>query len=236
VAADPAALFTETLHFRDPLWRNIKGIRAAQNLFDDLSDDAGDHAVAAAAESLTKPGGDEPLISRPFDYAQAILFPFDEARWHATRYSDGTAFGVWYGSLTLETTVYESVYHWLRFLRDAPTRGPGVEMIGERRVFTADCNGLLADLRAKAKLEPRLVDPTDYSFTHRVGRYAFEQGVNGLLAPSARHRDGVNGAILSRHVLSNPRDRCYLTYRWIVGEPTVRVERRPGRTWLKIPS
>ena len=60
-----------------------------------------------AAESLTKPKGEVTLLSCPFDYAQAILFPFQEANWQVTCYSDGSR----YGSDILMTSVYESVYH-----------------------------------------------------------------------------------------------------------------------------
>jgi len=234
VVADPAALFTQTLHFDNVLWRNIKGVRVSQNLFDDLSDDPEEQTYGISAESLSKPSGETVLLSRPFDYARAVFFPFEQASWQETRYGDGTHYGVWYGSESTETTVYESTYHWVRFLRDAPTREPGEEIVGERRVFTADCQGLLADLRGKHRIEPRLVHPGDYGFTQRVGWYAWEQGLNGMLAPSARHPNGVNGAILNRRILSNPRDRCYLTYRWNVGSDEVQVERRRGVIWFRV--
>jgi hypothetical protein len=235
VVADPAELFTKTVHFNDVLWRNIKGVRISQNVFDDLSDDAEEHVYAVSAERLTKPPSEASLLSGPFDYAQSILFPFDGENWHATRYSDGTEFGVWYGSDSLETTIWESTHHWIRFLCDTPTRDAGESVLGERRVFTAGCCGLLADLREKHELEPRLIHPSDYSFTHDVGRYASRQGLNGMLVPSAQHIDGFNGAILERRLLSNPRDRCYLTYKWAVGASEIRVERKPGIAWLRIP-
>jgi hypothetical protein len=60
-----------------------------------------------------------PVIHRPFEDAQwfnAIGWPFKH--WQASRFSDGT-FGVWYGCDTVETSVYETAYHWFSgFLTD----------------------------------------------------------------------------------------------------------------------
>ena len=234
MVVEAAELFTDTVHFSDVLWRNIKGIRVSQDLFDDLSDDVDDQAFAVAAESLGKPAAPAPLLSRPFDYTQAVIFPFDQVNWQQSRYSDGSRFGIWYGSDCLETTVHESVHHWIRFLVDAPTRDPGEEIVGERRVYTADCDGLLADLRGKERTDERLVHPADYTLTQRVGRYAYDQGLNGMLVPSARYAAGFNAALLNPRILDNPQDRCYLTYRWRVGTELVRVERRPGRRWMSV--
>jgi hypothetical protein len=55
-----------------------------------------------------------PIIHRPFEDAEwfnAIAGPLKH--WRASRFSDGN-YGVWYGSDTVETTVYESAYHWYR--------------------------------------------------------------------------------------------------------------------------
>ena len=56
------------------------------------------------------------IIHRPFEDAEwfnAIVWPFKH--WRASRFSGGT-YGVWYGSDMVETTVYESAYHWYRRL------------------------------------------------------------------------------------------------------------------------
>ena len=227
-----AELVREVTHFRGDLVRNIKGIRVSQRLFDDLSGDAADQAVAIAAEGAERIPTDAPLISRPFDYGAVITFPFVPHNWHATRYSDGLHHGVWYGSLELETTVYESVYHWHRFVMDAfaaETR----EIIGERRVLEVGCDAILVDLRGKERAEPRLVHRSDYDYTQSLGRYLHEQSQNGVLVRSARS-DGTNAAILRREALSNPRDLCFLTYRMHPAADRVGVERAPGKTWLEI--
>jgi hypothetical protein len=224
-------LVREVADYRGDLVRNIKGIRVSQDLFDDLTDNAADHAVAVAAESATRIPSPAPLITRPFDYGTVITYPFVPHNWQATRYSDGLAFGAWYGALQLETTVYETLYHWHRFVTESFLIDR--EIVGERRVFQVRCEAILIDLRDKAGLEPRLVDRRDYTFTQQLGRYLRDRAQSGLLAPSARG-PGTVAAILRPEVLSDVRDLCFLTYRMNPKSAAATVERAPGETWLRI--
>jgi hypothetical protein len=134
---------------------------------------------------------------------------------------------VWYGALELVTTVYETLYHWHRFVTDSFSTDK--EIIGERRVFQVRCEAILIDLRAAA--EPRLVDRNDYAFTQQLGRYLWKRAQSGLLAPSARG-PGICAAIFRPEALSDVRDVCFLTYR-LRGNTAI-VERSPGETWLRI--
>jgi hypothetical protein len=223
-------LIREVADFDGDLARNIKGIRVSQSLFDDLSADAADQAVAVVAEGIERIPSEAPLITRPFDYGAVITYPFVPHNWHATRWSDGLSYGVWYGSLELETTIYESVFHWHRFVMDA---FPDIkkEVVGERRVLDVRCRALLIDLRGSA--DTRLVDRRDYGHTQRLGRYLHERAQNGLLARSARCQ-GTNAAVLDARCLSEARDSCFLTYRLAPAEDRVAVERTPGDRWLEI--
>lgn len=228
-------LIRKVVDFHDDLLRNIKTIRRSQPLFDDLSDDPQDQAVAATAEAAGKIASAAPLITRPFDYGTVITYPFVNFNGHMTRFSDGVRYGIWYGSLDLETTVYETVYHWHSFVMDSFSAEDRV-IRGERRVFNARCDAILIDLRGKHRHEPRLVDRRDYGFTQPFGQYVNDQGQNGFLVKSAR-ADGVNAAILRREVLSNVRDVCHLTYFMNPRKDSVRVERAPGKLWLQaVPS
>jgi RES domain len=220
-------LIREVADYHGDLVRNIKGIRVSQDLFDDLARDPRDTEVAIAAESATRIPSPAPLITRPFDYGTVITYPFAPHNWHATRYSSGLEYGVWYGALGIETTVYETLYHWHRFVSDSFSLDR--EIVGERRVFEVHCEAILIDLRAVA--EPRLVDRNDYSFTHQLGRYLWERAQSGLLAPSARG-PGVCAAIFRAGALSEVRDVCFLTYR--LSGNTATVERSPGEAWLRI--
>jgi hypothetical protein len=222
-------LLGQVADFRGDLVRNIKGIRVSQDLFDDLARDATDREVATAAEGATRISSPAPLITRPFDYGTVITYPFVPQNWHATRYSDGMRYGVWYGALELETTVRETLYHWHRFLTDSFPLDR--EIVGERRVFQVRCEAILIDLR-NAK-EPRLVERNDYSFTQQLGAYLSQRAQSGLLAPSARG-PGTAAAILRAEVLSEVRDLCYLSYRMNPTQDVAVVERTPGETWLRI--
>jgi hypothetical protein len=225
------AVVRQVADYRGDLVRNINGIRVSQDLFDDLArpgdEQRTDMDVAIAAESATRIPSPEPLITRPFDYGTVITYPFARHNWHATRYSDGLEYGVWYGALQIETTVYETLYHWHRFVTDSFSLDR--EFVGERRVFQVRCEAILIDLRGAP--EPRLVDPGDYSFTHQLGRHLWKRAQSGLLAPSARG-PGTCAAVFRAEALSDVRDVCFLTYR--LRRNTATVERSPGEPWLRI--
>lgn len=224
-------LIREVADYHGDLVRNIQTIRISQDLFDDLSHDAAARRVAIAAEAQERIASDAPLITRPFDYGTVITYPFAEFNGHATRFSDGLRYGVWYGSLDLETTVYETVYHRHRFLTDFLSADR--EIRNERRVFEVRCEAIVIDLRGKEKREPRLLDRASYAFTQPLGAYLQAQGTNGLLVKSARCR-GVNAALFRPEVLSQVRDLCHLSYRMNPAEDMAIVERTPGETWLEI--
>lgn len=217
----------------DDLYRNIVSLRITENLFDDLSDNHADWNTAIELELQTKPAtyiSATPIIHRPFEEAawnEAIGFPF--RTWSRSRYSDGS-FGVWYGSDTIETTIYETVYHWRNnLLADAGFTAPGIKI--ERRVHLVRCDAALVDLRSLVKHHPMLVDKTDYTLTHQLGGRLHREGHPGLLTKSARCSGNVY-AILNPAILSNPRPNCYLTY--TTTEKGVEVERAPGELLLTV--
>jgi hypothetical protein len=227
-----ADLCTRQVVFADDLVRNIPGIRVSQALFDDLARDPEDESLAVAAEAFGRIPTPAPAITRPFDYGTVIAYSFDASNWQATRFGDGRSFGVWYGSLELETTVYETVFHAHRFIVDS---FPGLDrdVVRERRVFDVRCEALLVDLRGRESTHPDLVSRTSYSFTQALGRYLQDQGQNGLLVQSARWR-GTNAALFNAQRLSNVRDKLFLTYRINPARDRTIVEREPGVEWLTI--
>jgi hypothetical protein len=225
-------MFSANVDFRNDLVRNIPGTRESHNLFGDLSSDPADWDVAIAAESAERIPTAAALITRPFDYGSVISYTFDSSHWQTTRFSDGSRYGVWYGSLAVETTVYETAWHWYRFVQDS-FAGEDREIVTERRVFDVRCDALLIDLRGKETAYPELTSRTSYAFTHQVGRYVREQDVNGLLVRSARC-DGTNAASFKPERLSNVRHRAYLTYRLNALRDRFVAERTPGRKWLTV--
>jgi len=225
-------LFAANTAFDGDLVRNIPGIRRSQNLFDDLASSPSDWAVAMAAEGQERIPTQTAIVTRPFDYGSVISYSFESAHWQSTRYSDGARYGVWYGSLELETTVYETAHHWRRFLLDS-YGDLDRTIISDRRVCDVHCSALLIDLRGKHAQYPDLVRRDSYDFTHQVGRYAHEQDLSGLLVLSARC-DGINAAILRADRLSNVREKLFLTYRINVVRDSFVAERARGRAWLSL--
>lgn len=229
---DFLTLCDRSLIWRGDLIRNIRSIRIAQDLFDDLADTVEETRVAQTAEACGRVPSPSPVVTRPFDYGSVVAWSFDSTHLHATRFSDGVDYGVWYGALDLQTTVYETVFHWHRFLTDSFANEDRF-IVGERRAFDVHCDGLLLDLRGKESAFPRLIDRRSYAFTQRLGRYLVEQAQNGLLVRSARC-EGTNAAIFNAGRLSRVRDHAQLTYRCNPVRDRVTVERTPGRTWLTI--
>lgn len=227
-----AELCRRTVAYDGALVRNIKSIRVSQDLYDDLAESAEDTRIAIAAEGRLRVPTGNPFVTRPFDYGSVITYSFDSAHWQESRFSTARQYGIWYGSLDVRTTVFETVYHWHRFLMDS-FADVKEEIVGERRVFDVRCDAMLVDLRDCAKRAPELTDRKSYAFTQALGRYLFEQQQNGLLFPSARCI-GVNAAIFTAARLSSVHDRACLTYRYRPETGRVRVERAPGRPWLTI--
>ncbi|MSQ53037.1 MAG: RES domain-containing protein [Betaproteobacteria bacterium] len=226
------SLLCDAVDFHDEPMRNIKGIRESRNLFDDLAEDAHDQALATAAAATGRIQSSAPLLTRPFDYGALITYPFINLNGRGTRFSEGIDYGVWYGSLDIETTIHETVHHWSEFIADSfPLENR--EIVGERRVFQTRCDAILIDLRGKERREKRLLDRRDYRYTQQLGRYLKEQNQNGLLIGSARC-GGTNVSLFTPGVLSRARHLCMLTYRMNPAQDLVRVERTRGRKWLEI--
>jgi len=74
----------------------------------------------------------------------------------------------------------------------------------KRLVYKVSCTAILIDLTREEKSRSRLIDAGNYSFTQQIGKRIRTERHPGLLAPSARHRDGVNLAIFTPRVLSSP--------------------------------
>jgi hypothetical protein len=233
----PANLF-EALRLADihqKLARNIVSIRQSQNLFDDLSPNPQDWNVAIRHEMATQPKpytSDAPIINRPFEEAtwiEAIAYPFQPPNWSRSRFSDGT-FGIWYGADSIETTVYETVWHWRNgLLADAGFDRAGVSI--ERKVFWVQCDAALVDFRPEVERVPDLVHPEHYDATQPIGKRLSREGFPGLVSRSARCNGDTFG-VLNPVVLSNPDQACSLSYRIEAGR--VAVEREIGVGWLNI--
>lgn len=224
-----ANLFNQTNDFDQDLYRNIVSLRKSEDLFDDLIDgDASASEIATATEMRVKndlPGG---MIQHGFHYSTAITYPFETQPCMASRYSDGS-FPIWYGSLELETTVYETAFHMLQF-----ELASSVDEIitRQRAIYKVHCAALLIDLTHKRRNHPQLL-AENYEFTQQIGHRLAREGHPGLLAPSARCA-GNNAVIFNANVLNNPRLHFYLNYIFNPRSRTIRVERKAGVEWMSV--
>ena len=228
-------LYDRAVHFVGDLYRNIVSLRVSQDLSDDLGGEPGDADLFARAELQTKPRLQVPAINRPFEtgYGQAVLFPFVRRPWFETRFSDGR-YPAWYGSLDLETTVHETVFHFRRRLIDeVGLQHHDRPITGERRVYQVGADALLVDLRDKLALAPELVDREHYAACQRIGGELRERHHPGLLTRSARC-DGDNAVLFDPRYLSAVRDYCYLNYRYDPVTALVEVQRKPGEVWMRL--
>ena len=214
--------------------RNIVSIGSSQDLFDDLSNSPQEWTLAQQVEDEVKPPPYQsrtPVIHRPFEDAQwfnAIGWPFKH--WQASRFSDGS-FGVWYGSDSAQTSVYETAYHWFSgLLSDAGFEKEKVT--AERKLYEVTCDAALVDLRPLTAKHSGLIHKTDYSYTHSVGARLHREGHPGLVTASVRDSAGQNFVILNPDILSNPRHYCQLTYR--LEADHISIEKQPGVVWMEI--
>jgi hypothetical protein len=214
--------------------RNIVAFRQPQNVFDDLTDDADEWKLAQRVQEeiqLPLHRSPTPLINQTFhdaDWFNAINWPFKH-RQHS-RFSDGT-YGVWYGSESVETTVYESAYHWYSgLLSDAGYEREAV--IAERTIVSVACAATLLDFRKAARTFHELLHPSDYSYTQSVGVRIHREGHPGLIIQSVRRPNGENFAIFNPAVLANPREISQLTYR--LDGNSIIVEKQVGKTWMTL--
>lgn len=219
-------LLDKTRDFDGKAYRNIVSLRESEDLFDDLTDgNASMSAIAVEAEAKVKSHIPLGLIERGFRYTTSITYPFEHEPYLKTRYGNGS-FGVWYGSLALKTTMHETAFHMVK--EESGIEGNKDPIYRERAVYLIHCKALLIDLSGKEAAFPDLPGP-DYGFTQQIGERLRREGHPGLLAPSARHRGGINLVALFPAILSEPRLFCYLTYTCDPVRRVVTVERTVGK-------
>ncbi len=205
--------------------RNIVSLRISEDLFDDLSE--GDEALSNLArelESEVKKDVSPTMTDRAFHYTTAIEYPFTHEPYLNTRFGDGT-FPVWYGAVTLDTTIYETAYHMIK--SELQIEGLNEIVYRERAVYDIHCRALLINLSGKETQYPELI-ASDYNFTQQIALRLQREGHPGLIAPSARFHNGENVVVFRKEILSNTRLHCYLSYEFDPHTHSVTVERQPG--------
>ncbi|MBA2656288.1 MAG: RES family NAD+ phosphorylase [Tatlockia sp.] len=218
-------LFDRAVDYCKDVFRNIRGINISQDLFDDLSDDPLNWEAANALEIYTHPPiANAPLIQRPFDYSKNdfISYPFENLT--SSRFSDGSI-ACWYGSETLETSIYETSYHFIQEILDSEVFIDQKIIKIDRRVAQVNCRGLAFDLTSKKTEFPWLTDSINYTRCQEIGRRVASEGHPLLIVPSARQEKGVNLVAFTSKVLSNSRDYCKLHYVFNINNKQIKIFR-----------
>lgn len=223
-------LFERNASLNEDIKRNIPSLRKSEDLFDDLYEEEDYKPIAIATEARVKRDCPPNLIQRGFHYTMSVMYPFESENYQRTRYSDGS-FGCWYGSMDLETSIYETAFHHLKIELDI--QGNNEVIVRERAVYNIHCESVLLDFRGQQTAYPDLIHD-DYAYTQQIGRKLSTQGHPGLLTPSARKPDGVNVVVFNPGILSNPRLSQFLTYYINPMKQTVEVESIPGKKHLTI--
>ena len=207
------SLYETILDYSKDVFRNIPSIQPTQNLFDDLSDDADNWEAANNLEIDThNPIENSPLIQRGFEYSENAFIDYPFENLTTSRFSDGQV-PSWYASETLKTTIYETVYHFVKGVNDSIEAFAGEQVIKtDRRVAQASCIGIAIDLSSKAEEHPWLIDPINYSRCQEIGKRIATEGHPLLRVKSARDLDGINIVAFKSTILSNVREYCYLKY------------------------
>lgn len=194
------------------VFKNIIRPQYAESVFNDLTADK-----SAKKFALELSLSDAEITQRDTVQFNAIEYVFRQKSWLASRFCDGT-YPTWYGSTRLETTFYETVYHWHRtFIQSPMTFSAYTKPIKvPRSVYSVSCNAILIDLCKKHKDHPELVDKniSSYNKTQPIGKYIRDQGFSGIMSLSCRHKTGQNIVLFRKEVLSDAchQDDYYYTY------------------------
>ena len=125
------------------------------------------------------------------------------------RFTDGT-FGAYYCAKTLDTAVAETRYHRENFLRATDEPAQEVDM----RVYAADVDADLVELRDKQSEHPDLYTPDDYSASQSFARAQRNQAADGIVYSSVRDDGGECAAVYRPRLISNCRQERHLAYVW----------------------
>lgn len=156
-------------------------------------------------------------------------------RGDATRYGDGT-FGVWYGSLDVNTSIFETAY--LMIKQELAPEHEEMSIKRDRRVYKIFCDGVLVDLREKDNDFPSIISE-EYTFTQSVGQRL--RYMPGLIAPSARCRRthniqciAANAVIFNINILNDYAEHVDLIYEFDCNKKEVFIQDKNLNPWFKI--
>jgi hypothetical protein len=132
------------------------------------------------------------------------------------RFNDG-ARGAWYAGFSLETALQETIFHRTREFAEIGVFDERVEM----RQYLADFAADFHDVRALPQ-DDALYDRDDYAPGQSLANALLQEGSNGIVYRSVRHRGGACIACFKPRLVANVRPGAHFEYQWH-GHPTPTV-------------
>jgi hypothetical protein len=211
-------------HVRETTHRLIASRFPSVGVFDDLTADPDELAIAYLLESVTNDR--LAVLSRRLPLLPAseivqgpgatmIMAAFLHADEAGGRFTDARL-GAWYASLDVGTAIAETLHHSTRRLRLSDGAFPAnIQM----RELVAGIDCALVDVRAQQKSRPELYDPDDYKAAQAFGvglRWpATGDGENGIVYDSVRGPGGTNVCIYRPSLIQLPVNQAdHYEHRW----------------------
>jgi hypothetical protein len=214
-----------------PCWRIIPSRFPPIQLFERVADPADLEAIIAL-EAMTNPRlrdeiGDIQLVPPQERIAgpgtSVIMAAFTHLNPAGSRFSDGSH-GVYYAGMTLETAIKETTHHREAFMR--ATNQPRMQL--DQRVYIADLDAALHDIRGQRREQPGLYDRDSYGAAQSFARALRAAGSSGVVYDSVRHEGGQCAAVFRPRALSHCRQEKHLCYVW----DGMRVREVYEKRWL----
>jgi hypothetical protein len=151
--------------------------------------------------------------------ASVVMAAYCHPHPHGARFSTAGR-GAWYASKSLETALAESVFHRTQELVEVGTFETKMQM----RLYHADFNTTLHDIRGRRGRFAAAYDPDSYSASQELARALLAAGANGIVFDSVRHQGGECLACFRPALVRNVRVAAHYEYAW-EGRPEPRVRR-----------
>jgi RES domain len=150
---------------------------------------------------------EEWVAGRPM--ASVIMAAFCHPRLGGGRFNSPER-GAWYAATALNTAHAEVIYHRGLELAEIGVFETRIQM----RLYLADFDAILHDVRANKPENLALHDPVSYTASQALARDLLESGSNGIFYRSVRRPGGECLACFRPALVANVRPDAHFEYRW----------------------
>jgi hypothetical protein len=162
---------------------------------------------------------EEWVTGRPM--ASVIMAAFCHPRSGGGRFNGGSR-GAWYASRDLATAQAEVAYHRTIELAEVGVFETRVQV----RLYLADFNCRLHDIRPDLPEHVPLHNPVSYAASQKFARELLDNGSNGIVYRSVRRAGGECIACFRPRLVQHVRPDAHFEYRW-EGTRTPRIRKLP---------